>query len=556
MKESVAIAKEADTMTSPTKSEKSIHRAQHEPERQLGSLRDVIGNIRRNDGTPSVDSIATELSSMPSTTQRASVLLALQRTHGNRYVQRVVSGIQAKFKVGQPGDIYEQEADRMADAVMRMTEPEVQRQSEVEEEEDGREKLSIQARTITPTQALTLQRQDDEEEEELKKKKKEEEKEETLHAKEPPGHVPEVTPEFESRIHALQGGGQPLSESARAFFEPRFGQDFSRVRAHTDAQAAETAQTLNARAFTMGHDIVFGAGQYVPGTSEGRRLMAHELTHVVQQGLSSSVTKIQRVVEGDITQMSITEDWAIKLNDDELEEQINIVRNQLLTLDLTTPESDADRLNLRILEAEAARRLFPLTTTEVSQLGEATIGTYGRKEFSIRLDVFPEEPIDPAEVLLGVFAKGREKRGETAAAISIKELDDIFILLEVISEKISKNTGSKKVEPFLSELHILGHGAPGRFGIGTYMYDPDDLKKIKTGKTQGYIKTNATIYLEGCDVASGSKGEEFMYQMGRIFFGSKSGYVWGNTCPVLGAVVEITTCKPVKKKYPADFKKK
>jgi hypothetical protein len=129
MKESVAIAKETNRKkeSSPTRSGNSIHRVRNEPERQLGSLRAVIGNIRRNGGTPSVESIATELSSVHSA-QRAPALLALQRTHGNRYVQRVVSGIQAKLKISQPGDMYEQEADRVADAVMRMPEPQVQRQ--------------------------------------------------------------------------------------------------------------------------------------------------------------------------------------------------------------------------------------------------------------------------------------------------------------------------------------------------------------------------------------------------------------------------------------------
>ena len=123
MKESVAIAKDADRKKdfSPTKSDNSIQRLRNEPERQLGSLRGVIGNITRDGGTPSANSIATELSSMH-TAQRASVLLALQRTHGNRYVQRIVTGIQAKLVVGQPGDKYEQEADRLADAVMRMPE--------------------------------------------------------------------------------------------------------------------------------------------------------------------------------------------------------------------------------------------------------------------------------------------------------------------------------------------------------------------------------------------------------------------------------------------------
>ena len=89
----------------------------------------MVGNIKSNGGTPSAESIATELGSMH-TAQRAPVLLALQQTHGNQYVQQVVAGIQAKLKIGQPGDMYEQEADRLADSVMRMPIPRVYRQPE------------------------------------------------------------------------------------------------------------------------------------------------------------------------------------------------------------------------------------------------------------------------------------------------------------------------------------------------------------------------------------------------------------------------------------------
>jgi hypothetical protein len=106
MNESVAVAKEAAAKKgfSPTK-DNSIHRVRNEYERQLGSLGGVIDNIRSNGGKPSVESIATHLSGMH-TAQHAPVLLPLQQTHDNRYVQRVVTGIQAKLKVGQPGDIY------------------------------------------------------------------------------------------------------------------------------------------------------------------------------------------------------------------------------------------------------------------------------------------------------------------------------------------------------------------------------------------------------------------------------------------------------------------
>jgi hypothetical protein len=77
--------------------------------------------------------------------------------------------------------------------------------------------------------------------------------------------------------------GQPLDSTTRAIFETRFAHDFSRVRVHTDAKAAEAAQTASASAFTLGRHIVFNAGQYSPGSVEGRRVLAHELTHVVQQ---------------------------------------------------------------------------------------------------------------------------------------------------------------------------------------------------------------------------------------------------------------------------------
>ncbi len=90
-----------------------------------------------------------------------------------------------------------------------------------------------------------------------------------------------------SIVHnTLSSPGQPLDAGTRAFMEPRFGYDFSQVRVHTDARAAESARAVNALAYTVGRDVVFGEGQYEPETSEGKRLLAHELTHVVQQSTS------------------------------------------------------------------------------------------------------------------------------------------------------------------------------------------------------------------------------------------------------------------------------
>jgi hypothetical protein len=160
--------------------------------------------------------------------------------------------IRAKLKISQPNDKYEQEADRVAEQLMRMPEPQVQHHPEEEE------------------------------------KKKEEG---SIRTKKNPGQTPEVTLDLESRIQALRGGGQPLPASTRAFFEPRFRCDFSQVRVHADARAADLACAVTGRAFTVGRDMFFGAGQYAPERVEGRILLAHELSHVVQQEKISSETE-------------------------------------------------------------------------------------------------------------------------------------------------------------------------------------------------------------------------------------------------------------------------
>lgn len=88
--------------------------------------------------------------------------------------------------------------------------------------------------------------------------------------------------------------GQPLDGATRAFFEPRFGHDFGNVRVHADERAAESARAVNASAYTVGRDIVFASGRYNQSTVEGRRLLAHELSHVVQQGSSGPQETLQR----------------------------------------------------------------------------------------------------------------------------------------------------------------------------------------------------------------------------------------------------------------------
>ena len=93
----------------------------------------------------------------------------------------------------------------------------------------------------------------------------------------------------------LHSPGDPLDPTTRTFMESRFGHDFGRVRVHTDARAAESAREVDALAYTVGRDVVFAAGQFAPGTASGKRLLAHELTHVAQQGGASSIDTVKGV---------------------------------------------------------------------------------------------------------------------------------------------------------------------------------------------------------------------------------------------------------------------
>jgi Domain of unknown function (DUF4157) len=277
----------------------------------LGSISMLYGKTPEVKKRNSPLRIQRTKSSQPIKTPADRILL-LQRTIGNQAVQQLIKSgtLQAKLRIGQPGDKYEQEADRVADAVMRMPERGVQRQVEPEEEEEETLQSKPLAHQITPL--VQVQRQEGPEEEEetlqakplaeeitplVQKQVEPEEEEEELQAKATSGRISEVNSNLESHILSLKGSGQPLRESARAYFEPRFGRDFSQVRVHTDAQAEETAQAVNARAFTVGRDVMFGKRQYAPGASQGQKLMAHELTHVVQQGVGAGRRIIRREQE-------------------------------------------------------------------------------------------------------------------------------------------------------------------------------------------------------------------------------------------------------------------
>lgn len=176
-------------------------------------------------------------------------------SYENKFANRpVLNAIQTKLAVNEPGDRYEQEADAMADNVMRMQVPK---------------------NSVSISEGKSIQRKCAHCEEEEKKK---------VQRKEMGTHSPVVNESLNNYISGLNNSGQPLSPDVRNFFEPRFGYDFGKVKIHNDASATQSAKSINALAYTHGNNIVFNTGQYAPETNAGKRLLGHELVHVMQQG--------------------------------------------------------------------------------------------------------------------------------------------------------------------------------------------------------------------------------------------------------------------------------
>jgi hypothetical protein len=219
----------------------------------------------------------------------------LQRALGNRGMSRLLrSGpVQAKLAVGPVNDEYEREADHVAESVMRMRDPgaggiaqratvNVQRKCQACQEDEELQRAPMAIQRVCPECEKALQRCACAECKD-KAHEHEDEQDGCIQAKASHDDLPEPSSELNSYVEASRGGGEPLPEPTRAQFEARFGHDFSDVRIHTDDRAAAAAAEIESYAFATGSDIHFGRGRFQPGTAQGDHLLAHELTHTIQQ---------------------------------------------------------------------------------------------------------------------------------------------------------------------------------------------------------------------------------------------------------------------------------
>ena len=204
------------------------------------------------------------------------------------------------LKVGQPGDNYEQEADAMANAVISKPSPfagvqkkaakeeeiiqaRIQRQ-EIEEEPEVQMQTEEEEKLQMQENEEEIQRQE-EEEEELQMKEKEE-KPDLQTKSSQQSHSGE---NMSSRINRKNGTGRSIESGTRKKMEASFGRDFGGVNIHTDPEAVQMNRELHSHAFTQGRDIYFNSGEYQPGSVKDQHLLAHELTHVVQQSRDNNI---------------------------------------------------------------------------------------------------------------------------------------------------------------------------------------------------------------------------------------------------------------------------
>ncbi|MCG2589934.1 eCIS core domain-containing protein [Rhodohalobacter sulfatireducens] len=197
--------------------------------------------------------------------------------------------IQPKLQIGEPNDKYEKQADRVADAVVQMphSAETIQRQAMEEEE-------MVQAQSLEEDE-LQMQR------EPIPQRKCKACAEESLQKKatESGGTGNTTSEQISDQLESKSGSGNRLPVPIESEMSQKIGADFSSVNIHTDSEAVQMSQSLGARAFTQGNDIYFNSGEYRPQSSDGKHLLAHELTHVVQQNKLKTVNQIQRNVVDD-----------------------------------------------------------------------------------------------------------------------------------------------------------------------------------------------------------------------------------------------------------------
>ncbi len=225
---------------------------------------------------------------------------------------------QAKLAINQPNDVYEQEANAVADKIVQQD--------------------NVAANAFFKPASIQRKPNNDK--------------------------VPRTSAETENYIGNLSGG-KSLGKEERSFFESKMGYDFSNVRIYNDSSAHQSAQNINALAYTSGNNIVFASNQYQPNTNEGKKLLAHELTHVVQQSSdASSSPLVQRETNKDPSELS---DDVLQSEYDAYNEYIHTIQPE----DYPAEEGNMEYFNA--LEKELKKRCIKSSPAQPKEVGQTLI---------------------------------------------------------------------------------------------------------------------------------------------------------------------------------------
>ena len=418
------------------------------------------------------------------------------------------------------------------------------------------------------------------------------EKEETLQRK-GKGEAGTVSSGFQSAVHNAKGHGNKMDQQTSGFMSARFGKSFDGVNIHNNSRAHKMAMDINARAFTVGQDIFFNKGEYQPGTHAGRKLLAHELTHTIQQESDgNSLQKeepahppkksAQDIIDEHTSMYDLKEytlgrtlyelardssahyqlvlDVFNLLNASNKKEVSDGMIEQLgdtAIKDFTTTRDGVAFLkaisSLMTPNGAQQKRLIKLIPSE-QEFTEAerqrAVEKLKEKGGTAEVNFYPDyKGMDYAEKDLKAIGRARADVGDVVS-FGVEEFDEIELYLEIISEQ------NGDIKNFIRELHFLGHGRGGdhaSFGFGRYMTGLEIIKSKKTGAFAPFIADGGSVLMEGCAVAAGVHGKEYLKEIARITFGNdKTGYIKGNQCGVVTSG-EITECNPITMRWPSDF---
>lgn len=330
----------------------------------------------------------------------------------------------------------------------------------------------------------------------------------------------------------LQSSGQSLDSGIRALMEPHFGHDFSHVRVHTDNHAAESAWAVNALAYTVGNNVVFGAGQYEPRTTEGRRLIAHELTHVVQQG--GSVSPHRGALE-------IGPSSGDPYEQEAAETAIKVSAEQPIAIQHVSALPGLRRLQ-RQPRQDTHAGLFELTRH--AQLGGPTFSP--QAQYDVRLEFLPYPVVNCERIAMVQTAVSRVAGALTAGstAATARSLTAAEGTAGVHIDRLSGRT-----QPFYGTTNTGTAGANTHFGSRTSGHTPERAWMEDTPGFPGTAASSRTAgqtlsqHFETCAICTQGTDQNAYYGC----------VAWGFDIDAANNFTEVTFSRVSKGTPSADF---